>query len=344
MAEKTLDIKIFVSHRIDINSELVDNPLYIPVRCGAVFDAENPMNIAGDDTGDNISEKRMSFCEFTVQYWAWKNVEADYYGLCHYRRYLSFADRRFATDEYNVIYNAVLAPSNEQKYGLLNSEAMRKLIEQYDMVVSEYAPVYKIPVEGRKNRTVREMWEAHDNEYFEKQIIDKMFKLIDKLSPTYSRSAREYFSGELHRGFNCYVMKKDLFNELCAFQFPIMFEIDREIDPTGYTQTMLRTPAFVGEMLYGIFVYHVATQKHCKIKEVQLVFFSDTDQITSDKELIKRKMRSIGDWTLRRIFDPFFPKCSKRREKIKDMYYKITGIPRRGKAEIKQLDWGVGSK
>ena len=84
-------IQIYVSHRIDINSELVDNPLYIPMRCGAVFDQENPMGIAGDDTGDNISERRMSFCEFTVQYWAWKNIRADYCGLCHYRRYLSFS-------------------------------------------------------------------------------------------------------------------------------------------------------------------------------------------------------------------------------------------------------------
>ena len=32
------DIKIFVSHRIDLNSEIIQNPLYIPVRCGAVFD------------------------------------------------------------------------------------------------------------------------------------------------------------------------------------------------------------------------------------------------------------------------------------------------------------------
>ena len=33
-----LDIKIFVSHRIDLDSKVLDNPLFIPVRCGAVFD------------------------------------------------------------------------------------------------------------------------------------------------------------------------------------------------------------------------------------------------------------------------------------------------------------------
>lgn len=82
------DIKIFVSRRIDTNSTLINNPLYFPVRCGAVFDNSGSPAYAGDNTGDNISDRRNSFCEFTVQYWAWKNVKADYYGLCHYRRYL----------------------------------------------------------------------------------------------------------------------------------------------------------------------------------------------------------------------------------------------------------------
>ena len=93
------NIKIFVSHRIDLNSELIQNPLYVPVRCGAVFDDKNPRGLAGDDTGDSISQRRMTFCEFTVQYWAWKNAEADYYGLCHYRRYLSFAKKRYPVND-----------------------------------------------------------------------------------------------------------------------------------------------------------------------------------------------------------------------------------------------------
>ena len=87
------DIKIFVSHRIDQDSETIDNPLYVPVRCGAVFDERDNITMLGDDTGDNISEKRESFCELTVLYWAWKNVKADYYGLCHYRRYFNFSDK-----------------------------------------------------------------------------------------------------------------------------------------------------------------------------------------------------------------------------------------------------------
>ncbi len=95
------DIKIFVSHRIDLDSETIDNPLYIPVRCGAVYDERENVDMLGDDTGDNISEKRNSFCELTVLYWAWKNVKADYYGLCQDCRYLVFTDKLHKVDSNN---------------------------------------------------------------------------------------------------------------------------------------------------------------------------------------------------------------------------------------------------
>ena len=40
-----------------------------------------------DNTGDNISAKNPNYCELTALYWAWKNLDCEYIGLCHYRRY-----------------------------------------------------------------------------------------------------------------------------------------------------------------------------------------------------------------------------------------------------------------
>lgn len=330
------DIKIFVSHRIDIESELIDNPVYVPVRCGAVFDEQNPMKIKGDNTGNHISEKRMSFCEFTVQYWAWKNEYADYYGLCHYRRFLSFAEKRYKTNEFNMVYEPMMMPWHKKKYGLLNEKRLKRIASEYDLITSEYADVRKIPSPIGQVETVRELWEAHDNYFFEKSSIELMFQLIDKLAPEYSISAREYFMGHMHRGFNCFVMKRELFERLCEFQFPILFELEKMLDTGNYSQTMKRTPGFIGEMLYGIFIYHISENEDVKIKEVQLVFFNNTDKINSKTELLSRCFYACMDKLLRLIIDPFFPIGSRRREKMKRIYYKVTHAKKRGVAEIKR--------
>ncbi len=329
------EIKIFVSHRIDIDSEQIKNPLYYPVRCGAVFDEEDPMSIPGDNTGENISHRRMSFCEFTVQYWAWKNCQADYFGLCHYRRFLSFAEKRYPTNEYNMIHATALTPGSKRRYSLLDPKRMEKLIAQYDIITSEYADVKKIPTPEGEKDSVYELWAYHDGIFFERSVIEMMFQLIDEMAPEYSRSAREYFAGDRHRGFNCYILKKELFDRLCRFQFPIMFEVEKQIDTTGYTQTMLRTPAFVGEMLYGIFLYHVTTYEHWRVKELQLVFFSDTDRIKSPMDLFRRYLWAALDRGLRWIADPILPKGSRRREWAKDVFYAVLPVKRRGIAEIK---------
>ena len=48
------DIKIFVSHRIDLDSKTVDNPIYIPIRCGAMYDDRDGLSMLGDDTGESL--------------------------------------------------------------------------------------------------------------------------------------------------------------------------------------------------------------------------------------------------------------------------------------------------
>lgn len=314
-------ICIFVSHRIDIKSELIDNPLYIPVRCGAVFDNENPMGILGDDTGDNISELRMSFCEFTVQYWIWKNVDADYYGLCHYRRYLDFSGKRYHLDEHGLFPWPELNPAGMRRFGLLDEAGMRTAIQAHDLIVPIAAPVARMPLPHGRASTVRELWEAHDGIFFRKEIICRMFELIDELVPEYSASARSYFDGGYHRGYNCYVMRRPLFERLCQFQFPILEVLEQEYwDLAPFP----RSCAYVGEMLFGIFCWHMIHQEQFKALELPLVLFAETQPARSYTDHIRRQIIFGLDQIGHIVAAPFFPLGSRRREVAKRIYGQIT--------------------
>ena len=62
--------------------------MYIPLHLGS----EGSKEIHGfqkDNDGESISIKNPFFCELTGLYWAWKNLDAKYIGLVHYRRHLT---------------------------------------------------------------------------------------------------------------------------------------------------------------------------------------------------------------------------------------------------------------
>lgn len=204
------DIKIFVSHRIDMDSETIDDLLYIPVRCGAVYDKREGITMLGDDTGDNISEKRNSFCELTVQYWAWKNIKADYYGFCHYRRYHCFAegDYTLASDEANngcVVVDR-LTGDVCQTYGLEES-VIRKVLSKNDVICHR-------PVDLR-NHSLKNNYAAMkaSPKYHNMKDVDEVLRIISKKYPSMYKYARRYFSGQESWLYNCYVMKAEIFNE-----------------------------------------------------------------------------------------------------------------------------------
>lgn len=64
--------------------EFVDQGPYIPIQVGAVYNKD--LGIQKDSDGDNISVDNPYCSEMSAMYWIWKNVDADYKGLFHYKR------------------------------------------------------------------------------------------------------------------------------------------------------------------------------------------------------------------------------------------------------------------
>lgn len=334
------DIKIFVSHRIDLDSETIDNPLYIPVRCGATFDDRENVDMLGDDTGDNISEKRLSYCELTVQYWAWKNVEADYYGLCHYRRYLSFKSGEnqnedkyqnesvhvsekpnsldeikdfeefkefieseknekivnnkkakhsekkeekdtpeFVLDGFNHYIANAITEKNVEKFGMVE-EKMRETITQYDII--GVVPAYLDKIENAKPVAVFESLEKNPTT-FPIEAIKIFIRIVKEKYPSFAQDVDEYFGGYEWRAFNCYILKKEFFNEYCEMCFSVLNQFDREVDCSKFNQEQLRTAGYMGEVLFGIYWHHLRRQNAAKLLETNVVRFDNT---TKCREII----------------------------------------------------------
>ena len=277
--EKKPDIKIFVSHRIDLDSETIDNPLYVNVRCGAVFDKRENVDMLGDDTGDNISEKRDSFCELTVMYWAWKNVKADYYGLCHYRRYLSFAEdeisermNKNAVDANKIFYIENYITEQSIIKHALNAEKMLSTIRDVDVITSP-AETVNTMTDG-PFISVYDLCEKRSRD-FDMHGIDVMLDIIKQYYPKYYKCATKYMEGNSVKFYNCFVMKKEYFNELCEFMFGVLFRVEKQLDTKDYNVWKTRMPGFMGEHLIGIYLLYISDKKFLF---KPLVYFSDVSK------------------------------------------------------------------
>lgn len=269
------DIKIFVSHRIDKDSEVIDNPLYIPVRCGAIYDEREGVTMLGDDTGDNISEKRQSFCELTVLYWAWKNVKADYYGLCHYRRYISFADKdyRSRNDKSGFNVEPELTEKSISKYFLADQKKMRNSIGQYDLITTPHEDI-NYAWDGC-HKSMYKLCESRVRD-FDMDGVDSFIRIVKEKYPQLSSATDSYFNNHFAKYYNCFIMKKQIFNDFCQKLFDVLFTLEKELDTKNYNLWQTRMPGFMAENFFGIYYLYLKEQKKYNMTEKELEFFLET--------------------------------------------------------------------
>ena len=69
-----------------------------------------------------------------------------------------------------------------------------------------------------------------------------------------------------------FVMKKKIFEEYCNFVFQILFELEKQVDLSGYDNYQKRQLAFLSERMTSLFLY-VKRQQGYKFKTVDTLFF-----------------------------------------------------------------------
>ncbi len=214
-----LDIKILIAcHK---SYPLPGDACYLPVEVGASLHDQPLPGFTADNTGDNISNKNKSYCELTALYWAWKNLDTDVIGLVHYRRYFASPGipKRIAGE----------------------ADFLRAL---------EKAPVI-LPV--KRHYWIETNYSQYVHAHHEQDLTVTRAVLQERCPEYLPAYDREMQKRSGHR-FNMFVMRWDLFEGYCKWLFPILFEIEKRLDISGYDAYNARVFGFLAERLMDVWI------------------------------------------------------------------------------------------
>ena len=266
-------IRIFVStHK---PAQFFESEILQPVQVGAVRPNNTPIGCAlMDSTGENISHLNPMYCELTTQYWAWKNVDAEYYGFCHYRRYFDFSPERHEENAWGEIMWPRIDEDSQKEF-LLDDENITREVEGYDVITTEFKDLREFPADYE---TPLEHYEAAPHLRIED--LERTMDILREMHPDYAEDVDEFLGGNTSCFCNMFIMRKEIFQEYCSWLFPILQRFMDETDMSRYDKEMLRTPGHLSERLLNIFYrHHVRVGANWKTKQVQCVHFEHPDPI-----------------------------------------------------------------
>lgn len=261
-------IRIFVTtHK---NVDLFDSNIIQPVQVGPK--TERFPWAFHDDEGENIADLNPRYCELTTQYWAWKNINADYYGFCHYRRYFDFTETEHEENPFGEIMDDYIDAKAAQEYGL-DDATIAETVKQYDVITTPFGNLEEII---NKYGTPRALWEAapllHDDD------LQRCYHILCKMYPDYRQDADAFLKGNTACFCNMCIMRKDIFFNYCSWLFPILEEFDKQTDYGTYSKEALRTPGHLSERLLNIYLmHHKRIGSNWRFKELQCVHFTDPE-------------------------------------------------------------------
>ena len=256
MSEK---VKIIVAAHKDY--QMPSDEIYLPVFVGASLKDDIPDGFTTDNTGENISELNPFFCELTGLYWAWKNLDADYIGLAHYRRYFSF-NRKADFD--NLLTLEQIVP--------------------YLGRIKVFTP--------NKRRYYIETLFSHYAHTFDGDQLDKAEQIIAHKHPEYSASYKRVVQKRSGYMFNMMIIQKDLLNTYCEWLFDILYELRNRVDESEMTAFQKRYPGRVSEILFNVWLHYQITSgkiQKDEIKEIPAVSMEKVNWFKKGMAFLKAK-------------------------------------------------------
>lgn len=222
-------IKILVSYHKD--SERIESEIITPIHVGAKNCTVN-LKMLRDDEGINISDKNDKYCELTAQYWAWKNLDADFYGFMHYRRHFVFKDIEYHFEDGTPAIYSSINEKYKEEIGL-NDDVINHCVEGADII---------LPL-----KVDTSTWGAISNEVqfsclenLHAVDFHRVCETVIELYPEYADAVQEFRTDHYAYWYNMFIMKREIFLEYSEWLFSILQESERKIivnDKINFTQS-----------------------------------------------------------------------------------------------------------
>lgn len=250
------NIKVIVATHKKFN--MPKDLVYLPVHAGK--EGKEDLGYQGDNSGDNISNKNPFFCELTPLYWAWKNLDADYIGLVHYRRHFS-SKNKLPKDVQGRIDS------------VLGCEEIDKLLENTDIILPK-----------KRNYYIENLYDHYKHTTYV-ETLDETRNVIEEMYPDYLQEFDLLHNRTSAHMFNMFIMKKEVLNDYCKWLFDILFELEKRIDDTKYDSFHARCYGRISELLLDVWI----NKNGLKYEEVRVIDIEKVNWIKKGSSFIMSK-------------------------------------------------------
>lgn len=250
------DIKIIVAtHK---KYQMPKEDIYLPIQVGS--EGKQYIGYIQDNTGENISFKNPYYCELTGLYWAWKNLNADYIGLCHYRRHFTCSK---------------IIPRKENKKFkiLLTRMQIEDKLKKADIILPKKRRYYIETLYNHYKHTMH----IEPLDITEQIIREKYPEYIDEFEKIKKRTSAHMF--------NMFIMKREYLDKYCMWLFDILFELEKRIDVKQYDSFHARFPGRVSELLLDVWI----NKNGLKYEEVKVIDMQNTNWLKKGFSFLQAK-------------------------------------------------------
>ena len=279
----------------------VKNDMFLPIQVGAEL-SEFDLGIQKDNEGDNISNLNPYYCELTAIYYLWKNRPGyDYYGLCHYRRYLTFNKINLINRLFHIgLFGSskilhmwkYSARFTDSPYIPCSESSLEKEIENFHAsliksISKDSSGFYCSKEISLSTRTVYE----HFSIICGFQKVDEIKAIIDQYYPDYTNVLDRRMTGHKLHSANILIFPKEMFERYAAFVFGVLekhYSMSIGNDKAVSNRLYSRMPGYYAEFLTDIFIRR-EIEKGRRCHELPILYL-----LSEEEEQSKRNRKWVS--------------------------------------------------